>query len=178
MAHYSTWNPNAEEHLIEGFSFMGKSETVNKSHTENIRDTLNETINKTMMSDEAGVKQTVTLSQSMDFDFEACDNAFAPIFLEMVKGANEGKKDCVAAVAPNTDAMASCGKVYKIPEAKDITPCRASNIKQEMVGTFNADLKLRLRVNPKRKPHGGSKQRFSAYAGSVLPNVAFVQHIL
>lgn len=140
---YCEWKPNLyDDKLVEGFSFMGSSESVNKSHTENIRDSLNETINKTMMSDEAGIKQTVTLSQDMEFDFTKCDKGFAPVYLEMVKGANEGKKDCVAAVAPNKEAMASCGEVYKIPPAKDITPCKASNISQEMTGNFSNETKI------------------------------------
>ena len=80
---YSRWNPNAEDDLIEGFlglNIGGKKTVVNKTHTENIRDSLNETINKTFMSNEAGLKQTVSLSQNMEFDFTDCDKEYAPIF--------------------------------------------------------------------------------------------------
>lgn len=139
---YCEWKP---DELIEGFLGLdvgSSTKTTNKSHTENIRDTLNENINKTLMSTKTGMSSVVDASQMIDLDFEECDKAFAPIYLEMVKGANDGKKDCIAAVAPNTEAMKTCGDVYKIGKSEDITPCMADNLSQELTMTFDASMSI------------------------------------
>lgn len=138
---YCEWKQ--ENDLVEGlFSWGSSNETINKSHTENIRDTLNESINKTMMSTKTSMSNTVDASQDIDLDFTECSKQFAPIYQELVKGNNEGKIQCITAVAPDKEAMASCGEVYKLPPSKEITPCRADNIKQDMKMTFDASKSL------------------------------------
>ena len=144
MAHYSTWNPNAEEDLIEGFLGLdigGDKTVVNKSHTENIRDSLNETINKTFMSNEAGLKQTVSLSQNIELDFRDCDALYAPIFAKEKELYLAGKNGCISN-AKTPELIKACSDAYPNVKITDVTPCRAENIDQSMVGTFDASMQI------------------------------------
>lgn len=144
MAHYSTWNPNVEEDLIEGFlglNIGGDKTVVNKSHSENIRDSLNETINKTFLSNEAGLRQTVSLSQNIELDFRDCDAMYAPIFAEEKKLYLTGKNGCISN-AKTPDLIKACSDAYPDVKVADVTPCRAENIDQSMVGTFNASMQI------------------------------------
>jgi hypothetical protein len=144
MLQYSSWNPNEEEELIEGFlglNIGGKKTVVNKSHTENIRDSLNETINKTFMSNEAGLKQTVSLSQNMQFDFTDCDKEYAPIFAKEKELYYAGKNGCISN-AKTSELIKACSDAYPEVKISDVTPCRAENIEQSMVGTFDASMEI------------------------------------
>lgn len=141
---YSRWNPNAEDDLIEGFlglNIGGKKTVVNKTHTENIRDSLNETINKTFMSNEAGLKQTVSLSQNMEFDFTDCDKEYAPIFAKEKELYYLGKNACISN-AKSRELINACADAYPDVKISDVTPCRAENIDQSMVGTFDASMQI------------------------------------
>lgn len=144
MAHYSTWNPNAEEDLIEGFLGLdigGDKTVVNKSYTENVRDSLNETINKTFMSNEAGLKQTVSLSQNIELDFRDCDALYAPIFAKEKELYLAGKNGCISN-SKTPELIKACSDAYPSVNITDVTPCRAENIDQSMVGTFDASMQI------------------------------------
>jgi len=144
---YSIWNPNAEEDLIEGlFSWGSSNETINKSHTENIRDSLNESINKTMMTTKTSMSSVVDATQEIDVDFTECSAQFSEVFLAEKKLHQEGKMKCIVN-AKTPEFVKACGEVYPdISGVKmsDVTPCRLDNIKQDMAMSFDSSKSLEL----------------------------------
>lgn len=142
MVIYQEWKPNAEhELLMEPFLFSGgnSEKTVNKTRTENIRDTLNESINKTMLSTETNMSTTIDASQEIDLDFTECSKQFQAMYLEQVKIHNDGKTQCITS-NPGAEGIKACGESYPPPPSMDeVTPCTASNITQDLKMTFKED---------------------------------------
>lgn len=133
---YHAWNPRC----VEGFFGLGVGSTtdkVTKTLTETVSDTLNESINKTFNTTETTMASAVSASQDMTFDFTDCDASFAPVYLELIKGLNEGRKGCSS--AESVEVMRACGELWKQPAIEDVTPCKATDITQKMIMSFDAE---------------------------------------